>query len=403
MLSLKLKVSFIITIIYCCILTQPHVCFSDDLFGKFEFNIEMIDNALTLLQEDNNINKDSLLVTLPKTIFQDIYNPELPDLLVILDGKGFLIDPIMIKNAKKENCLWGDRHIWVMIISVGSQWNREYVSSSKKEIKKQGKEKKESVADSIIIEEKIYKHGEIEITISTLDHMLGREEFILSSVIRGIAALFSLTGIAGEAKTAEVKEEEVDSLSLKLIPDAEKKGKHKLYFGMAKFKLKENTINRIGIKLPSDTSDSEEQGNHPLSAYATFGNYSSSLLASSIGLAWTFWEPDSTHHKNKVDPFLFAHIYFGKYGRPQLPRRYYLNNSKCSRIKRFFDNCSYSLVIGTKITGKNFFDDIFIGIGAGHIIGQGGIVAGVNFVSFLNKSGDKDRKGNIMVAITYNL
>jgi hypothetical protein len=169
-----------------------------------------------------------------------------------------------------------------------------------------------------------------------------------------------------------------------------------LFFGMQKLPLAENTINRIHVK-PLKNKE----------ALATFGNYSESFLAASIGIGFSWRESGDSLNTRIVDnkaegePFIFSHIYVV---RPQLPGWFsnedaiwYRKALSAIRVK------SLSLAAGAKITTDHFLDDIFIAMGFGHLVGSGGLIAGVNFTT-LKRSGTREfYKGEPLIGFCYLL
>ena len=331
-----------------------------------------------------------------KYFYGDVYDDELPDLVVFVDRRNQSNAQdnnriALLKGCKRTNQLFGERFIHVAIFVAEDSADRAGVTkldTSHKRLERQtsyGTMEGGSgvVVDSVIRESTEITGNPVTIKLSPLDQRAGSGELALIGAMKMIAEVFSGQSVAGRG-------ERISPADTVVSPERLDVGCYNgtcLYFWQGKLPLAENTINRIKVeRIPGRRS------------FATFGNYSGSWITSSIGVTGTFLDSetatDDSVHSTLVEPFIFGHLYVK---RPQRPRPR-LNDP----WKEFKRGISFSLVVGTRLSTSDFFRDWFLGVGLGHFLSTASVVAGVNFRTSKH-TGDRGekRKGHFACGITF--
>ncbi len=416
-LSIKKLVSYradIFGLILCCVFLFNSNANPQTIKGSYSYDrpAGQIETMLIKLADTSSI-KD-----VPKDFFgeNNVYDAELADLLVFIDKTGQYAKETkfaLLKKGKLKEELFGDKFIYIMVFvaeneneqnSMG-QFTRDIETTEKTvenlgrntsekadhkavdSLDKEGsgqsfkKTREKEIADATgktreVVETIKYREP-LSISQSSLESRPGSGEFILTSVLRTIANIFSGMSI----EKAEKAERAADIVNIPLrmyLVGSDKSGKIKLYFGLLKTPISENTINRFTVQEEYGNNDDPHQ-NRKKMYLATFGNFSGSYVTSSIGLMTTIVKSEiiktesgvTKSSRTPLDPFLFAHVYLQ---RPKLPRPRYQQNSH----QAFYKKLSFSIVAGTKIS-TSLFDDLFLGASVGHFYSTVGIVAGINF------------------------
>jgi hypothetical protein len=364
----------------------------------------------------------------PKDFMRDLFNPDLVDLVALIDIESEH-NIALVKNCARKKELWGARNIYAMIFAI-VKGNRSSLLSTKYDTSKMEIEVNlKKMSDDTTTEATISNSLSIEATLdstkvpgndafvevardsswaininknymqiplrhSQLDYRRGIGERSVRGIIGSISSFFGLS--------SDVKEQAISARDTTYVI----KRWRVLYegplydedtvtvvYGYKKFPVLENTINGVTIIVQSRDVD----------LYNRFGNYSSSYIGTSIGLMGSASEKelayDSTtffiNHvgfqpffsRMEVEPFFFLHFYILA---PKLPP-----------LERY--RASLSAVVGSKIDFPNFPSDLFIGAGLGHI--RGGslhILAGWNISRFESQSGEF-YKGEPMFGLSYGL
>jgi len=400
-------------------------------------NSQTIKGAYSLKRETKQTQKLLRLLKNPETINKvpehffgkdAVYDRVLADLVIFIDKSGSQITnnqncPIkdravniaLLKKGKHIEKLFGEKFVYAMVFiaenvddpnsvakpildkeTLETEVDKLLASDSKNYSRELSKDiNRSSEKDAIVKDRKSshkddatsYKETSNEITAnikqrepisvsnSSLDSTPGSGEFIFYSVIRSVADIF--TGSQLEKPDKPEKAADIINVPLKMY-EVGTAGNIRLFFGFRKIPLSENTINRITI-----TEEIENTKNLYL---ATFGNYSNSLITSSIGLIGTMRrnldkEKDSPL---PVDVFIFANIYLK---RPQLPAPRYQSHF----FRSYLNKLSLSLVAGTKLSNTSLFDDLFFGISLGHIVSNLGFAIGVNLKATTIPVGESTR------------
>ncbi|MBA7522589.1 hypothetical protein ES705_14709 [subsurface metagenome] len=373
-------------------------------YWEYERNEEDVIKLLDMLKSEKNI------VCVPKYFFGDVYDNTLPDLVVYIDKrqldtnegkkisdkvKNPLHNIALVTKSKKRNQLFGGRYIYVMVFVAENKSDKKSVTISKKYyvpqekniIKIKGKNKK-----SVEIKENFKETERLSVSCDSLARSADSGEFAIFSIAKGIGQAFTKSLETNKELEEKNKKE---PLPLKMH-EMGCFGETRLAFGVVKIPLAENTINRITI-----------WGFSKINPTATFGNYSQSRITSSICMMWTPYGSkkadefiDTKEHLFKM--FLLAHIYIR---RPRLP------NPRFKGKYDLFKQLSYSVVVGTGLENLDDlfrFENVFIGIGVGHILGNVGIVVGAN-LKFMKIATEEDptgvegkkRKGNLAIGFTF--
>ena len=372
--------------------------------GHWEYkrNEEDVTKLLNMLKSRVDI------VQIPKYFFGEVYDEELPDLVVYIDkrqldanGGKKIVDkrknPLhniaLVKKSKKRGQLFGARFIYVMVFVAENKSDKKSITVSEKSYVPQEKNiTKIKGKNKISVETKEnFKETErLSVSCASLDKSASSGEFAIFSIAKGIGQAFT--------KSLETNKELEENNKKEPLPLKMHEmgcfGETRLAFGQVKIALAENTINRITIN-----------GFSNINPVATFGNYSQSLITSSICMMWTPYGSEKADkfkdtNENVFKMFLLAHVYIK---RPRLPCPRFMGKSG------FFKKLSYSIVVGTRLESLDtLFElkDVFIGIGLGHISGNVGIVVGAN-LKYMEELKDgvwvtgKKRKGNLAIGFTF--
>lgn len=367
----------------------------------------------------------------PPTFFGWLYDKNLANLVVYLNRDS--VAAVLVKNNKVEKRLRGDSYLWVMVFSaqpiaaVADTTKEDKIENTtpapatatkSAQVRKNGKattaptkapsnDRKQGsapvatpAAAGVTVTEQSgvkpevsshatstpdtvkstrvikYSREAVFVKHESLEHQLSPAEAVIAAVGTAISGL----GLTSPKPPGSLSDSTY-AIRMRRIGGEPKKP---LYFGMQKIPMHENTINRVSIGSagledlsvpPADTSRVITK-----KAYATFGNYSGSWIAISLGAGATLnAKSDSTTYSTQYDPYLFGHLYIK---RPKLPQ---------SDSTHWRGDGSLSLVVGTRVGGDtHFLDDPVLGVGVGHIIGSIGLVAGCVFRS--EETAIKDKK-----------
>jgi len=323
---------------------------------------------LTQLNELLSKFKEGKLEAIPECFFGKsvVYDNRLADLIIFIDRSGRF--PEIKRDEKESQCLAEDKSVRFCLTKGGRQRTELFGERNVYVMifVAEDSHDENGLGNQVTGSEKT---KQITVHLSPLDWTRGSGEFVLLSIIRSIASVLATGLSVGTSEKAASPAEGEKPISVPMS-EVGNDGKTRLFFGIMKIPLNENTINRITV--------GEKRGDVDYNHLATFGNYSGSIISSSIGLMATRLErynPDSPAYS--VDAFIFVHLYLK---RPQMPAPRYPND----RIKTFRNKISWSLVAGTKLS-KNLFDDLFFGASVGHFLSTVGLVAGVNYRTLVTK------------------
>lgn len=395
---------FCLVLVLCFIFLASSTVAPQTIKGYWPHKLD-VGKLLNMLKSDKNI------VYVPKYFFGKVYHDELPDLVFFIDRsqnadrgtkkseteENYQINITLVKKNKKRFHLFGEPFIYVMVFVAESESDKQSVTKpickyTPLERMTKGKIVKEkTIKTDIETKEAIKKSPPLKVKLSSLEWRPASGGFFLYSIAKGIAS--AVGGLITESKEPAEKPGE------KPLPlEMHEVGRHngtRLTYCIVKFRLAENSINRITIEGFSDI-----EGSSDIFPLATFGNYSSSRITSSIGMMWTHLDSRTATKEdisqNQVDPFVFAHFYLK---RPQLPPL----ELPGEPVSVFFKKVSVSLVFGTKLE-EDILNNIFIGACFGNFLFENfGIVIGKNLrLPKPNNSDDgKKRKGYWAVGFTY--
>jgi len=377
-------------LLFCILLFLSSIATSQTIKGFLQTEREQNDVKKLL-----NILDEGKLSTASQYFFGNIYDDELPNLVVFVDNsENYLASDsnvriALVKAAQIKDHLFGEPFIYVMVFVAEDTANKIGTEKPKKPYKRvQKKTSYKILTDSMRVfvdtaQQEIFVPSETRsVVLCPLDRRMGSGEFALLSVVKMLSSAILGGTFAGWEEGVSPQD---TSFSLE-IDSVGYYDSTCLYFGRAKIPLEENTIDRIRIK-----------GLGTKMPQATFGNYSPSWVTSSIGIMETFLDKKTSKqegvHQTLVKPHIFGHLYLKRPQRPK-PR---LNNP-CTEFLR---KTSVSFVFGTRLSTDDLFDDLFIGIGWGHWMSTFGFVSGVNFrTSEINRS---KRKGHFAVGMTFML
>jgi hypothetical protein len=270
----------------------------------------------------------------------------------------------LTKDGKKLNRLYGEKYVHVLVFVAEDTCEPNSVSTSieEKDPAKTIKITKELSKETQELSTQVKKRDPLFVHQSSIDYRGGSGEFIVSAMARTLAAV--LGGKDIEKGEEAKKGEDIPDKPIKLY-EIGKSGVTKVFFGYVKIPVYENTINRITVE--------ENYGDNKVFRHiATFGNYSSSVITTSIGIMGSFLEKveEDEDKRTPVNAYLLGHIYIK---RPRLPSAHYQK-----KFNRLLEKSSFSIVAGTRIS-TSLFDDLFIGVCAGHLLSTIGIVVGASF------------------------
>lgn len=367
-----------------------------------EFKVERDDADILL----NKLRNDQSLDEIPEYFYGNAYNKWLADLVIFVDKdrlKNGLEDAVsdharaaLVYNAKKRKDLFGQVYLFCLVfvatdsqVAAGLNKTDTSYTTTERKVQRSAKDKSktgtaEISSDTIWTQKEKLKHP-VNVSLSPLEYKMGSGEFILYRLTQGIATKFLGISTDEEEKKKAAADTTI-SLKLEHVGYSQKDSIH-LYYSYVKFPLRENTINRMGLTGPRKSL-----------IYNTFGNYSDSRVSPGLGVlvTWFEGEPNFADSLDKTiyDPFVFAQMHIK---RPCKPARH--SNDK---IERYLSRISLDLVIGTRIDKiTEIFDDNFVGLGLGHLVGSIGIVTGYNFR--LLKDGKTKRKGYFAVGLNMAL
>jgi len=410
-------------LVLCCLFLFNSTAIPQTIKGSYSFERSQ-DQVKTLL---NLLSNDSTLEKIPKCFFGEnvAYDAELVDLLVFIDKRGRHTNASLeksntselpclkkdnftrfavIKGEKKREELFGAKFIYVMVFVAENDNEQNSVGRFTKDIETMekvvenpvgnasrkteekdteklvggasGKTRDTSIEKSVVetsgktdeVTKTIKYREPLSVSQSSLDSRASSGEFILYSAIKSIGKAFSSVAIEKSERTPDIV-----NVPLRMFLVGSDNAKTNLYFGFMKTALFENTINRFTIQEDYGNNEDPHQNKKNMHL-ATFGNYSSSYITSSIGLMFTRQKAEVQNNEKDnrylVDPFVFAHLYLK---RPQLPGPRFQN----SPAKKSWKEFSFSFVVGTKISDP-LFEDLFTGICVGQIFGVSSVV-GVNW------------------------
>ncbi|HWR82790.1 MAG TPA: hypothetical protein VN285_05780 [Candidatus Deferrimicrobium sp.] len=313
------------------------------------------------------------LDAVPKLLFNTTYDKKLANVIIFLDLRKNTSKIVLLQNGKAAAHLRGERFVYALVLIAQSD-TRPWPASS------------DFVGVIQPVGDSVYKRQRSQLPVvklSPLDRRIGAGEATLRMVLKFVSGAASLSAESGTGVKDAVETLDLHSLG----KTAKSNGSTELFFGMAKFPLAENTINRIRLQWAGT-----------IVPQATFGNYSDSWLAGSIGLLYT--RVDSAVAagdkvpRTLIQPFLFGHLYLK---RPQIPAPRGLGF-----VDREWRKLGVSVVGGTRVSA-DYFDDLFAGMALGPMIGSGNIVVGFNFRRTSAGSSAGRRDGRVAAGISFTL
>ena len=181
-------------------------------------------------------------------------------------------------------------------------------------------------------------------------------------------------------------------------------GKEHLWLGVTRLAIEVNSVDRLNVQFaqvkvkdgsPECATDPKYKSDY-LAANAFFSNSPDSRVAVSIALGMTT-NPKGT----AVATGDSANQYFNGYAFA----KYYLRRPQLRAAPEFeqFDQAravSYALVLGTNIT-KSAFNELVVGVSAGHLRGNMGIIVGLNSLAGATGS-DSGRKWRPFAGLEYS-
>jgi hypothetical protein len=186
------------------------------------------------------------------------------------------------------------------------------------------------------------------VRLETLAYQRGLGE---SAVVQGLAKLVGLPSTSG---ASNVPADSLGNLEVYELGRTPSPDRRPLYFAIRKLTLAECTVDRLRVRVGK------------MSVYRTFGNYSGSWLGASIGALGTWPKGgDPNLHSFVTNLYLLFHAYVQ---RPAQPTGYEPTHARVS----------VSLVLGTELQATTTPKNMFVGVSLGHLLGDLGLVAGVN-------------------------
>jgi hypothetical protein len=283
-----------------------------------------------------------------------IHDSSLANLMVYLPDTGTIRQSLIWKGSHRT-WLPGRQHLWVIVFA--------------EEVALPGAEE---------------GHGDLSITLTSLDYQKDR---FLVALLKGLAGGL-MSGATPEPHTS-VEEETV--LQVGLEPVSSGDVNRPLYMGIRRFDLAENTSNRISIRPASNEPFPADR-----SAHYNFGNASGSAFGVSLAGGFTFGaasdeffgtQPVGRTADIRMSFYLFGHLYFR---RPRLP----------------WSGWSVSLAGGTNVLRGGILDDVVAGLSFGGIVGDVGIITGVNLLEFRELEDavvKTNRKARLFVGVDFAL
>jgi hypothetical protein len=337
-----------------------------------------------------------------RRIFQKAYDPELADIFFFVDQTTSepFGDVQLIHHGKNKKELFGQQCAYALILLKKNAPEKPILKDNspfKTETKKV--QFKTSQGDTTITLKQIPKEKKgPTVKLSPLYEKKNASDHALLSIFESLAVTFA--GVT--AKSGDEEKPPTDStfsLELDSIGTIDN-NKTAFYFGIVKIPLKEGTINRIRI--------SEDE--NPQNVSATFGNYSGASIIASIALLYQpkrhdsltytdYVSNDSLKKREDIDelfPFLLAHIFIKK---PRIPNAHMTG----SVISHLYSKMSFSITLGLKLSKDHIFDDKFLGVTFGHLVGSAGLVLGTNLRDFQKIDKTQGHKGHFVIGINYPL
>jgi hypothetical protein len=339
---------------------------------------------------------------IPVILFDPIYDENLPDLLMTFpDDDSQQPKIVLVHEGKSRQEIHGQKNVWVMALwkkrpgqpsievadtmqatvvrktefkaGAPEKWNTpetltvtEVRSGLEDEEGKTIQELSRKAMDGVMGSDWAFarpgfnfRHsvqfttdkGAIDSVDFRLEPLVYQDESVDRSLIGALLSILNF----GESKEPE-KVEDLDTRSEALSIGKSTDGRE-LMFAMAKFPLRENSVNRARAKV----GDRRE--------YATFGAYSGSHYGVGVGINmakdYSIPESDSSTTKSTwvTKPYVYLHWYMARPRLPRLPARHH------------WYSVSLRATLGTEFTTK--FDRWYLGIGAGNLIGRLGLTAGL--------------------------
>jgi len=397
-----------LSLLFCCLILLCPLALPQEISGTYsvERSKAQVIHLLYLLKSKNM--QDAV-----KCFFGEgvLYDRDLADLLVFIDKteRHELSDPCLsiydsskialLKRGIKRTDLFGEKFLYLMV----------FVAEKATDPYSVGKNISESAKPEIAEEqiEKITERSPLSVWQSSLDYKVGSGEFFLISMVKTILKVIpggaSIDSSKQTEQLIEIKNQPLKMACIGCTKDKDNKDEDNifLYYGYMRLVLVENTINRFTVN--ETLSDKKSSDNKIYYHLATFGNYSSSIIGSSMGFTGTYMKSKQREQLDDarfpINAFFFGHLYIK---RPRLPTPHHPNSTFPRQIVRRF---SLSLACGTALK-TDLLDDLFVGIGVGHLFGALGIVAGYNFRTEAKTIGDiteKKRKPHFCVGINFAL
>lgn len=329
----------------------------------------------------------------------NLYDDKIPVLLVFIDKKERADNPLaaarisLLKGGKRHDSLHGEKYVHVMVFVAESISETKSVSdpvmvkSNSETIKRTQKKCEAATEDHEWLTES-KPRDVVLVHQSSIDYRQGSGEFFITSLVKTVASIVS--GKSMEKADEVKKAEDIPDKPVRLQKVCGSDSVN-VFFGYVRIPVYENTINRITVQ--------EDYGGDKIYRHlATFGNYSASRVTSSIGIMGTFMKSgEATNHRTPIEAFIFGHFYLK---RPELPAPRYQGNPAKVKLRQL----SFSLVGGTKLSSKDLFDDLYVGVCLGHLLSTTGIVLGVSFRAPRDATGaiiDGKRKAHFCAGLTF--
>jgi hypothetical protein len=422
MKKLWLLFFFLVLLILICPLAHPQEISGTYSVDRDEAQVTKLLGLLTA-KEDPEAN----MLKAIKCFFGEgvLYDSKLADLLIFIDktkrgatqinSDGFLrkddsVRYALFKKGKKRRDLSGEKFVYIMVFiaekvgdnfSVNNQIHLKKSSRTKK-IEYPNSEEQKTTEE---IKEEFSEGPPLSVWQSSLDYKVGSGEFFLISMVK--AVLKAVSGSPSiENASKDEKPQEVRDEPLEMTCVGTAKDNVSLYWGYLRVPLVENTINRFTVTEAVVDQDGSKK--KTIRHQATFGNYANSRIGSSVGFMGTLIPAKQREQfddkRFPLNAFFFGNLYIK---RPRLPTPHILDTD---RMKLTESRFSLSLALGTALK-TSLLDDLFIGVGIGHLAGSIGIVAGYNFrteekeipATEQKTRTEKKRKGHFCIGISFSL
>jgi hypothetical protein len=302
--------------------------------------------------------------------FGGLYDSSLADLVVYLQ-RSESAKQALIWNGEIRDWLPGQRNVWLIVFSDSTfrPPPGDSVAAAQSDPESDESDEEEEKPDSVCVrsvclrismtseEEEESDTVDLRVSITSIEHQ--RDRFLVA-LVKSVAT--AVIGGVTDPESATGQDTIVD-LVLKPINSP---GLNTLYIAVKRFDLAENTINRISIRPATGPALGKDR-----SVHFNFGNASASRFAVSLAGGATFNAHKSSFNDSgmvtgrtsvvRTSLYLFGHAYLIP---PRLPW-----------IKQ-----SLGLALGTNILRGGLLDDIVVGLSYGRLIGDIGLIVGMNWM-----------------------